>query len=107
MSLPKLNENLNIISSLPDRPTNSAIELKEKFDEAGNKIKSFLNNVFIPKVEEGQVTIVNNFSGGTTSALSAEMGKKLNTEKQNVINYGTVVPQLAVGEIFIQIFEEE
>lgn len=107
MSLPKLNENLNIISSLPDKPTNSAIELKEKFDEAGNKIKNFLNNVFIPKVEEGQVSIVNNFSGGTNSALSAEMGKKLNSEKQKLIGYGTTVPELEVGEIFIQIFEEE
>lgn len=107
MGLPKLNENLNIISSLPDKPTNSAIELKEKFDEAGNKIKDFLNNIFIPKVEEGQVTIVNDFSGGTSSALSAEMGKKLDIEKQNLIKYGTTVPELKVGEIFIQIFEEE
>lgn len=107
MSLPKLNDNLNIISSLPDKPTNSATELKEKFDTAGNIIKNFLNNIFIPKVEEGQVAITNDFSGGTTSALSAEMGKKLNLEKQNLIGYGTTVPQLKVGEIFIQIFEEE
>ena len=56
-------------------------------------------------LEEGQTTVVNNFNGGTTSALSAEMGKKLNNEKQNIIGYGTEVPTLAEGEIFIQIFE--
>ena len=29
MSLPKLTDNLNIISSLPDKPTQNATELKE------------------------------------------------------------------------------
>lgn len=105
MSLPKLTDNLNIISSLPDKPTQSATELKEKWDESGNIIKNYLNEQLIPKIEEGQTTVVNSFNGGTTSALSAEMGKKLNNEKQNVIGYGTEVPTLAEGEIFIQIFE--
>lgn len=108
MSISKLNENLNIISSLPDKPTLDASGLKSKFDEGNNIIKDFINSTLIPEVEEGQAELVNNLTdGGTTSALSAEMGKKLNLEKQKVISYGIEVPSLTEGEIFIQIFDEE
>lgn len=51
MELPKLTENLNIISSLPDRPAMTTNELKEQFDKAGNIIKEFLNNSFLPELE--------------------------------------------------------
>ena len=44
MNLPKLTENLNIHQSLEDQPTLSSSELKVKFDEAGNKIKEYINN---------------------------------------------------------------
>lgn len=43
MSLTRFNENLNIISSLEDKPTQDSTELKQKFDEAGNKIKKYIN----------------------------------------------------------------
>lgn len=52
MELPKFTENLNIISSLADRPAMTADELKKSFDEAGNKIKDFLNNKFLPELEK-------------------------------------------------------
>lgn len=52
MELPKFTENLNIISSLPDRPAITPDELKKKFDESGNKIKYFLNNIFIKEMED-------------------------------------------------------
>ena len=101
-----MNENLNIISSLPDKPTLEVDSLKAKFDEGNNKIKSYINDTLIPAVESGQVTLVNDLTtGGTNKSLTAEMGKKLNNEKQKVIGYGTEVPTLAEGEIFIQIFE--
>lgn len=103
----KLNENLNIISSLPDKPTLEATNLKEKFDQGNNIIKNYINNTLIPEVESSQLNIVNDLvTGGATSVLSAEMGKKLNNEKQSVIKYGTTVPELKEGEIFIQIFDE-
>lgn len=51
MELPKLTENLNIISSLPDRPAMTTNELKKQFDKAGNIIKEFLNNSFLPELE--------------------------------------------------------
>lgn len=106
MSISKFNENVNIIASLPDKPTNSASELKAKFDAGANLIKVYINTVLIPEVEAGIRPVVNNLTaGGNTNVLSAEMGKKLDAEKQGKINYGTVVPPLAEGEIFIQIFD--
>lgn len=105
-NITKFNENLNIISSLPDKPTKSADELKADFDKGVNLIKNYINNILIPQLESGIYPVINNLStGGTTSSLSAEMGKKLNTEKQAKIGYGTEVPTLAEGEIFIQIFD--
>jgi len=107
MSISKFNENVNIITSLPDKPTISASELKIAFDTSANLIKTYINTVLIPEVEAGIKPVVNNLTaGGSTSVLSAEMGKKLNLEKQGKINYGTAVPPLAEGEIFIQIFDD-
>jgi len=106
MSISKFNENVNIISSLPDKPTKSADELKSDFDKGVNLLKEYINNVLIPELELSIRPIVNNLTvGGSTSVLSAEMGKILNVEKQKKINYGTTVPPLAEGEIFIQIFD--
>lgn len=57
MAIPKLTENVSIISQLSDEPNSKGNEglegpeLKEKFDEAGNIIKSFLNDVLIPYIE--------------------------------------------------------
>nr|DAY42931.1 MAG TPA: hypothetical protein [Caudoviricetes sp.] len=108
MAINKLNSNLNIISNLPDKPTQEVSTLKAKFDEAGNTIKDYINTILIPSIENGEIPLINNLtSGGTKSALTAEMGKELNTKKQNAIRYGTTVPTLSDGEIFIQIFDEE
>lgn len=45
MGLRKLLENLNIIQALPDKPTNTATELKQQFDLSGNKIKTYINEI--------------------------------------------------------------
>lgn len=47
----KLTENLDIISNLPNQPTESAEELKKQFDKAGNIIKNYLNSKVQPAVE--------------------------------------------------------
>lgn len=52
MSIPKLTENLNIHQSLPDQPNLTADELKQKWDEAPNIIKDYLNNILIDSVNE-------------------------------------------------------
>lgn len=53
MIFKKLDTNLNIHQSLPDQPTLSAEELKEKFDEAGNVIKDFINEHITELEEKG------------------------------------------------------
>lgn len=48
----KLTENLNIIQNLANQPTENAKDLKRKFDEAGNIIKNYLNDVVEPAVTQ-------------------------------------------------------
>lgn len=67
MSLPKFNEDIQIISKLADEPNDvgglSANELKAKFDEAGTLIKAFINDTLLPYLESvsgaGDIGIAN------------------------------------------------
>ena len=56
MALDKFEKDMAIISALDDEPNDvgglTAAELKAKFDEAGQSIKQFLNEIFIPQVDE-------------------------------------------------------
>ena len=106
MALTKLTDNVSNVSSLDDKPSLSSTELKRVFDRGNESIKEYINTILIPELEERTYELINDLtSGGTTKVLSDEMGKKLNNEKQKVIRYGTTVPTLAEGEIFIQIFD--
>lgn len=51
MILTKLNENLNNISNLPDKPSIQADELKAVFDKAGNTIKDYINETLTEEVQ--------------------------------------------------------
>ncbi len=93
MSLTKLTENLNIISSLPDRPTETSEELKSKFDKAGNIIKEYIDEVLTVEIEKlimntvnASKTIVENVltSESAVNALSAGQGNVLNELINNV-----------------------
>ena len=44
------NENMNIISGLEPKPNLSAAAMQTKFDEAGNKIKDFINSTLATDV---------------------------------------------------------
>lgn len=86
MSLSKMNNNLNIIQSLPDVPTLSAEELKEKFDEGINSIKTYLNQILTVEIDSlisSLQTSVNNKvnkSGGTVSGtLTLDGGLRINS----------------------------
>lgn len=57
INLTNLTDDLNIIQSLNDTPTESASELKAKFDESGNKIKTFLNGTLIQEIQTAFNTI--------------------------------------------------
>lgn len=51
MALTKLTDNLNVIQSLADKPTETASELKEAFDTAGNAIKDYINDTLTTEVD--------------------------------------------------------
>lgn len=114
MTLPQLTENLNIIQSLPNKPTQEANELKIKFDEAGNIIKVYLNDTLLPAIEtsisDAKTPIENSLeSESTIKALSALQGKNLKElvdKKQDKITYGTEIPTGGSdGDIYIQVFD--
>lgn len=68
MSLTKLTENLNNISSLPDKPSLQSEELKKEFDKSGNSIKEYINAIL---TEE-------------TDRIITELTNKITTNIQNI-----------------------
>lgn len=122
MSLTKLTANLNNISSLPDKPTLQSDELKALFDEAGNVIKEYLNEVLTDEVEKlvsdtakaNKTTVENTLdSDSIANALSSAQGKvlktlidNLNTNKQKNISISSEEPTGGSnGDIHIQYFD--
>lgn len=122
MSLTKLTANLNNISSLPDKPTLQSDELKALFDEAGNVIKEYLNEVLTDEVEKlvsdtvkaNKTTVENTLdSDSIANALSSAQGKvlktlidNLNTNKQKNISISSEEPTGGTsGDIHIQYFD--
>ena len=114
MSLTKLETNLNIIQSLPNKPTLEADELKKKFDEAPNAIKKYINDILIGDIEtdikNSKIEIENNLtSDDVNKALSAKQGKELKEiadKKQKKILIGTDLPTGGEnGDIYIQYFD--
>lgn len=121
MSLTKLTENLNKVSSLPDKPTLQSDELKAVFDEAGNVIKEYLNEILIEEVEKlvsdtartTKTTVENTLdSDSIANALSSAQGKvlkalidNLDNNKQKNISISTEEPTGGSnGNIYIQYF---
>lgn len=132
MSITKLTQNVEVISTLPDAPTQTAAELKAKFDEGSSIIKNYLNNSLIEELEEiipstsGAVsTILENNLSSSKAIISDTEGKiavssvtaqeisylsgvtsSVQTQlssKQNKITYGTQTPSDgSEGDIYIQ-----
>ena len=119
MSLPKLNDNLNKVSSLPEKPTLTSAELQAVFDEAGNIIKDYINNTLTGAVESlitttvnaNKTVVENNLTSTSTTNASAQ-GKVLNDrittvagQKQKIIGIGTDDPSGGEnGDIYIKYF---
>lgn len=88
MGLTKLGANLNNIQALSDKPNETdgltSAQLKEKFDKAGNDIKSYINNTLTSEIDtslstvSGSVTTLNTTLSGKIGTLS-----NLNTTAQN------------------------
>lgn len=114
MALTKLTDNLNIIQTLADQPTQTATELKQAFDSASNTIKTYINSTLTSEVD----TILANLTN-TTSSLSSTVSTLSNTVSGQAttlaglksgattkITIGSSTPSsLEDGEIYIQYFE--
>ena len=83
MALTKLTANLNNIQALSDRPNATdgltADELKERFDKAGNDIKSYINGTLTTEVD----TLVGNFY------TKSQIDSNYYTKTQSDTNYYT------------------
>ena len=91
MNLQKLNENLNIHQSWPDNPILTSEDLKKKFDEAGNVIKKFLNDLLIPDIESkvpeeitSQIKVAVGKLEKKIEDLKKEFGEDLETFKEQI-----------------------
>lgn len=113
MSLPTLNENLNIHQSLPDKPALNAEELKQEFDKAPNLIKEYLNGTLLPQIDTLMVNLQNKDISletalNTTNSIVNQAVNTLSGLKNGAttkISSGTSVPaSLADGEIYLQYF---
>ncbi len=65
MAIDKLNDDLNIVASLPTRPSAleyTTEEIKGKFDEGAKKIQSYINDTLIPQIQDEitNVTLTDN-----------------------------------------------
>ena len=56
LAIPAFEEDVDVIQKLDDEPNDvgglTAAELKAKFDEAGNRIKTYLNETLLPSISE-------------------------------------------------------
>jgi hypothetical protein len=124
MALTKLTTDVAVIAALPDAPTDTAAELKGKFDFAGTTIKTFINNTLIDELDtaiatipvglaasralasdaDGAVAVTAvtatelGYVSGVTSAIQAQLDAK-----QKTVTSGTDAPSGgADGDIYIQ-----
>lgn len=51
MTLSKFTGETNNIQSLPDQPTETAMELKAKFDKTGAELKDYINNTLTEEID--------------------------------------------------------
>ena len=120
MALTQLTENLNVHQSLPDKPALTSEEIKQKFDEAANKIKTYINETLTPEID----TLITTLQGTDTSLTNAlttaqatlteavnnisSIQSTLNGLKSGAttkITIGTGVPgSLENGEVYLQYF---
>ena len=88
MSIQKFDKNMNIVAALDDEPNDvgglTSAELKAKFDEGGMALKTFLNDVLIPSLEqlgvETAVQLPKNSAGFKYMRLNADKVLEVSTD---------------------------
>lgn len=120
MALTQLTDNLNVHQSLPDQPALTAEELKQKFDEAANKIKTYINSTLTPEIDtlisalQGTDTSLSNTLTATRNTLTEAVNNitaiqstlsGLKSGATTKITIGSSVPDsLDNGEVYLQYF---
>lgn len=89
MSISKLTENLNNISSLPDKPNLQSDELKAVFDESGNTIKEYINTILTKEIDDMESQL---------NKTIQNISKIVETNKKEVFNQ--IYP---VGSIYMSV----
>ena len=113
MALTKLTTNLNNIQALHDRPNVTdgltSDELKEKFDKAGNDIKSYINNTLTEEIDDltadnySKSEIDTMFSGLSATYYNKTQIDNTVSNLQPKITYGTGTPSGGNnGDIYIK-----
>lgn len=119
-ALTPLTDNLNIHQSLPDQPALSAEELKQKFDEAANMIKTYLNetltselNTVIASLQGKDTTLTNTLNSAVATLNQAVLDitaiqttlSGLKSGATTKITVGNTIPEsLDDGEVYLQYF---
>lgn len=88
MAISKMTDDLNIISSLPDRPTLTSQELKEQFDKASNLIKKYINEKLTEEVATELETTINeakSYVDSLSETLEGSVDSKI-TELETSVN---------------------
>jgi hypothetical protein len=98
MALTKLTTNLNNIQALHDRPNTSdgltADELKERFDRAGNDIKSYINNTLTDEID---TALANTSSATYIDQKIADLGNTYYSKTQIDSTVATLQPKITYG----------
>ena len=98
MALTKLTTNLNNIQALHDKPNTAdgltADQLKEKFDKAGNDIKSYINNTL---TEELDATVADTYTKTETDALISGLSSTYYNKTQIDSTVSGLQPKITYG----------
>jgi len=71
MSIPKLTDDLNIIQTLDNQPALTPAQLKAKFDESGNTIKTYINSILVDGINDAIDTVTASIDTAITTKLQA------------------------------------
>ena len=103
MAFTKFDDDLEIISKLPDEPNDlgglTAAELKAEFDKAGKAVQTYINEVLLPSMEkDGGVNIGIMPVSGLPEAANIQTALEKLVEAIAGVSVG-VIPDESLGEI--------
>ena len=100
MSLSKLTENLNVHQSLPDDPALTTAQLKAKWDEAVNTIKSYIN-----ETETEEIDLLVTGLQNTDASLQGQINITNTTVQENALTLSQQQLNLIypIGSIYMNV----